>query len=277
MPSKRPLGYLLAVFIILGLVAGCYWAFLFFSFDKLEAGVREQDVVTLAKYIDWPAIRDQLRSEIRGTALRRFYENAMGKQETPGYFLGALLAGTIAPAMVDQFVDSFVTPQGFVDLLGKKSGDRGQEIAITRIGLTDFDEYAIELGAMSVDPSKRIRAVLRRQGIIWRVVRVGFPPGEAPWEAVGPPGAGLKIEKLAPARTPSGLMIEGDILNTGNTPRDVPRLRVALRDAGQKEVQFKIVDAPTARLAPGAVAHFKTPFERPDDTATGVVVTFAPH
>jgi hypothetical protein len=163
-----------------------------------------------------------------------------------------------------------------VDLLGKNSGDKGNGITFSRIGFTDFDEYTIELGKTATAPVKTIRAVLRRQGIIWRVVRVEFPPGEAPWEAVGPPEAGLKIEKLAPARTPGdGLMIEGDILNPGNIPRDVPRLRVALRNAAQREVQFEIIDPPSARLAPGAVAHFKTPFERPDDTATGVVVTFA--
>ena len=92
---------------------------------------------------------------------------------------------------------------------------------------------------------------------------------------VEPPGAGLKIEKLAPARTPDGLVIEGEIVNTRKTERDIPRLRVALRDAAEKEVQFKIVDPPKPRLPPGAVAHFKTPFEHPDDTATGVVVTFA--
>ena len=92
---------------------------------------------------------------------------------------------------------------------------------------------------------------------------------------VPPPGAGLKIEKLAPARTPDGLVIEGDISNPGKTPLDVPRLRVTLRDAAEKEVQFKIVDPPKPRLPPGGTAHFKTPFEHPDDAATGVVVTFA--
>jgi hypothetical protein len=92
---------------------------------------------------------------------------------------------------------------------------------------------------------------------------------------VDPLGAGLKIEKLAPARTPDGLMIEGEITNTGKTARDIPRLRVALRDAGEKELQFKVVDPPTPQLLPGAVAHFKTPFEHPDNAATGVVVTFA--
>jgi len=93
--------------------------------------------------------------------------------------------------------------------------------------------------------------------------------------AAEPPWTGLKIEKLAPSRTPDGLVIEGDIANSGKTTQDLPRLRVALRDGSEKEVQFKIVDPPQPRLAPGAVAHFKTPFDHPDDAAKGVVVTFA--
>jgi hypothetical protein len=90
-----------------------------------------------------------------------------------------------------------------------------------------------------------------------------------------PPGSGLKIEKLAPSRTPDGLVIEGDIANSAKTTQDLPRLRVALRDSAEKEVQFKIIDPPRPRLPPGAVAHFKTPFDHPDEAATGVVVTFA--
>jgi Protein of unknown function (DUF3426) len=93
--------------------------------------------------------------------------------------------------------------------------------------------------------------------------------------AAEPPWTGLKLDKLAPSRTPDGLVIEGDIANNGKTTQDLPRLRVALRDATEKEVQFKIVDPPQPRLAPGAVAHFKTPFDHPDDSAKGVVVTFA--
>jgi hypothetical protein len=231
-------------------------------------------VATLEKSIDWVVIRDQLRSQIRGTTLRRFYEDALAKQEKPGYFLGALLAGAIAPAMLDQFVDGFVTPQGLVDLLGKDPDHEGGGIKISRTGFTDLDEYTIELSKGVADPAKTITAVLKRQGINWRVVRVGFPPGKAPWETAELNWDDLKIQKLAPARTVDGLVIEGDVLNTGATPREVPRLRVALRDAAEKVVQFKIINLPIARLAPGAVAHFKTPFERPDDAATEVVVTF---
>ena len=106
-----------------------------------------------------------------------------------------------------------------------------------------------------------------------------WPPAARLYALAGlsaePPGTGLKIEKLAPSRTPDGLLIEGDIANDGKTTQNLPRLRVGLRDSAEKEVQFKIIDPPKPRLPPGAVAHFKTPFDHPDDAATGVVVTFA--
>jgi len=93
--------------------------------------------------------------------------------------------------------------------------------------------------------------------------------------AAAPQGPGLELAKIAPTRTAEGLVIEGDITNTGTTARDVPRLRVALRDPAEKETQFKIVDPPTVRLAPGETAHFKISFDHPDEAATGVLVTFA--
>jgi predicted Zn finger-like uncharacterized protein len=89
------------------------------------------------------------------------------------------------------------------------------------------------------------------------------------------PGAGFKIDKLAPSRSLDSLIVEGEITNTGKATRDVPRLRIALHDTTEKEVQFKIIDPPQPRLPPGGVAHFKTSFEHPDDAAKGVVVTLA--
>ncbi|MBV8133274.1 MAG: zinc-ribbon domain-containing protein [Alphaproteobacteria bacterium] len=94
--------------------------------------------------------------------------------------------------------------------------------------------------------------------------------------AGAPPGPGLELAKIAPTRTAEGLVIEGDIINAGSTVRDVPRLRVALRDPAEKETQFKIIDPPTVRLGPGETTHFKTSFDHPDEAATGVLVTFAP-
>jgi predicted Zn finger-like uncharacterized protein len=92
---------------------------------------------------------------------------------------------------------------------------------------------------------------------------------------VEPSGPGLVIGKVAPTRNDDGLVIDGEIANLGNTTRDVPRLRLALRDATEKEVQFEVVDPPRARLQPGEIVHFSDPFPHPVDAATGVVVTFA--
>jgi predicted Zn finger-like uncharacterized protein len=106
-----------------------------------------------------------------------------------------------------------------------------------------------------------------------------WPPAGRLYVLVGlpvePPGAKLKIEKLVLARTADALIIDGDIVNTGKTIQDIPRLRVTLRNPAEKEVQFKVIDPPKTQLAPNAVAHFTTPFPHPDDAATGVVVTFA--
>ena len=93
--------------------------------------------------------------------------------------------------------------------------------------------------------------------------------------SAAPHEPGLELAKIVPTRTAEGLVIEGDITNTGSAARDVPRLRVALRDPAEKETQFKIIDPPTGRLGPGETAHFKTSFDHPDEVATGVLVTFA--
>ena len=92
------------------------------------------------------------------------------------------------------------------------------------------------------------------------------------WVGLAP---NLELGKVAPTRTNNSLVIEGDVSNSGNMAGAVPRLRVALRDSAEKEVQFKIIDPPKARLGPSETARFKTTFDHPDDAATGVVVTFA--
>jgi hypothetical protein len=108
-----------------------------------------------------------------------------------------------------------------------------------------------------------------------------FPHIEASWGL--PSGRGfnidvaefpLKVDKLEAARTPNGLMIGGDILNAGKTPHKVPRLRVALRDAAEREVQIEIVDPPLPLLAPGEIVHFETQIQHPDSAAIGIRVTF---
>jgi predicted Zn finger-like uncharacterized protein len=87
----------------------------------------------------------------------------------------------------------------------------------------------------------------------------------------------LVIRKIVPSRTSQGLLINGEITNSGKEPHDVPRLRVALQDEAEKEIQFQIFDPPKSRLQPGETVAFATSFPHPSDAAAGVVVTFASH
>jgi hypothetical protein len=117
-------------------------------------------------------------------------------------------------------------------------------------------------------------------GIIARGEVVAMWPAAARLYALAglpeaPPGPGLELGEVIAAPTADGLIIEGDITNTGRTAREVPRLRVALRDPDEKETQFKIIDPPKVQLVPGESAHFKTSFDNADETAT-VKVSFAP-
>jgi DUF2939 family protein len=275
MRLNRKLIYPLMIVVAVGILAGSYWASVRISLSHLEAGVRDRDAASLEKYVDWPAVREQLRAEIRGAAMRHVWEDVIRKEGSTGNIFGAFLVGTVAPAMLDQFVDNFITSQSLVALLNRDANGRAVNLTIREVGFTDFDEYTILFGAKEVDRDKMMKALLRRAGIIWRVVRVGFPLGEAPWEAVASPTLGLELGEVIPARVADGLIIEGNITNAGSTAREVPRLRLALRDANEKEIQVKIIDPPTARLRAGETAHFKTSFDDADETAT-VKVSFAP-
>ncbi len=88
------------------------------------------------------------------------------------------------------------------------------------------------------------------------------------------PGAGLQVT-VSPARTPDSLVVNGRITNTAPTVREIPQLRVALRDSNNAEIASQVIDPPRNSLAPGATTAFSTIFKNPDSTATGVAVTFA--
>jgi predicted Zn finger-like uncharacterized protein len=116
--------------------------------------------------------------------------------------------------------------------------------------------------------------------IVGRDQIVALWPRAAPfYDMVGlktqPLGAGLDIANITSTRNADGLIVEGDVANKTGTPRNVPRLRVALRDGNQKELVFKIIEPPRERLLPGETSHFVVAFLPAPDGAVGVVVTFS--
>lgn len=92
------------------------------------------------------------------------------------------------------------------------------------------------------------------------------------------PGQGLELRQVTPSRgvengTPT-LAINGQVANISNSSRPVPKLKVALRDANNKELQSWVVSVTDQPLAPGASVPFHTTISSPPDGATGVIVSF---
>ena len=94
------------------------------------------------------------------------------------------------------------------------------------------------------------------------------------------PGAGLELRQVTPSRGVENgvptLAINGQVANVSSVARAVPKLRVALRDGSNKELQSWLVAVTDQPLAPGASVPFHTTIQQPPDGATGVIVSFAP-
>jgi predicted Zn finger-like uncharacterized protein len=95
--------------------------------------------------------------------------------------------------------------------------------------------------------------------------------------AVQPPGIGLELRKTTPVFTTENgvrtLVVEGEVANISQIARDVPTLKVVLRDRDGAELQALHFDVAEQRLLPGASVPFRTSIPQPNPAATSVLVT----
>jgi len=92
------------------------------------------------------------------------------------------------------------------------------------------------------------------------------------------PGEGLtlqevKTETIDNDGTPT-LVVTGKIVNTSAVPRDIPKMRAALRDANAHELQFWIFEVEAKRLLPGESLEFETHAPNPSPDAKGLSIVF---
>jgi predicted Zn finger-like uncharacterized protein len=108
-----------------------------------------------------------------------------------------------------------------------------------------------------------------------------WPPATRLYTMVGlsvaPPGIGLELRKTTPAFTTENgvrtLVVEGEVVNISPIARDVPMLKVVLRDRDGGELQSLSFNVAEQRLLPGASVPFRTSIAQPNPAATSVLVT----
>ena len=96
---------------------------------------------------------------------------------------------------------------------------------------------------------------------------------------VTPPGPAFEIRNTTPRLDKENgvaiVVVEGEIANVSHVARDVPRLRIILKDKDEKEVEQTTVSVPGPRLLPGASVPFRASVPQPSIPAAKVVVMIA--
>lgn len=122
-----------------------------------------------------------------------------------------------------------------------------------------------------------VSLVLARESVIR-----AWPPAERLYTLLGiegpRPGAGLNIKVTEHRQDMDGktvvLIVKGEVANTSNSVRDVPRLKATLRtDRGAVVADWTFATA-QARLLPGETAPFVTRLENPEKEGTVLNIDF---
>jgi predicted Zn finger-like uncharacterized protein len=150
----------------------------------------------------------------------------------------------------------------------------------------------------------QLPALLRRRGLRWATIAWSvlvvilasgaiagiaaredvialWPPATRLYSMIGlavqPPGIGLELRKTTPVfATENGvrtLIVEGEVANISQIARDVPTLKVVLRDRDGGELQALSFNVAEQRLLPGASVAFRTSIPHPNPAAASVLVT----
>jgi hypothetical protein len=139
----------------------------------LQRGLQTGDQDALERLVDWPRVREKLQSDLTGS----FLADTLQTQSQGGSDFDKLLSATVAPTIIDRFIQGYVTPQGLKALLQKRQIN-GAENTIrfhySQIRLTNIDQVTVPVG-VSTNPARQVTAVFERQGWIWRVESIQLP------------------------------------------------------------------------------------------------------
>jgi hypothetical protein len=108
---RKPLRWLIGLVIALLLL---YAASPYFTLWRFSNAVNSRDVSRFETYVDFNAVRISLKRQLRDR-LPKADQNQKTDKEAD---LFAGLVERFAPALIDQLVDAFVTPEGLLSLIG---------------------------------------------------------------------------------------------------------------------------------------------------------------
>lgn len=93
--------------VIIAAIAG-WVAWPYYTAYGLAVAARDGDVAFLERHVDWDSVRERLRDDLKAALLQKLAADPAPGAERPGT---AAFAAAVGPAIVDQVVNSYVTPE----------------------------------------------------------------------------------------------------------------------------------------------------------------------
>ncbi len=137
---------------------------------KLRSGVVERDAAKVSECVDYPAVRESLKKELgKAVSERLGADNPL-----------AGIASGFTLTFGDALVDRFVSPEGLAGLMaGQKptlaaplpSAQEAALLAGASYGYESLGEFVVSVPTVG----GRIRFVLTRSGLSWKLSRIELP------------------------------------------------------------------------------------------------------
>jgi len=148
---------------------------------QMRSAAAEHDGEALATYIDFPAVRDDLKDQLNARIARQ------AADETGDEWLGSV-GGMLAGFFVSKAVDALVTPAAVIQLMrgdlpslqAPKREDapppdepgRGEPFGKARYRYEAWDKFAVIVPASN---GGELRFILRRHGLGWKLTAIKLP------------------------------------------------------------------------------------------------------
>ena len=105
--------------VVIAIVVWVGWPY--YALYDLMAGLRQGDQIRLENRVDWGKVRQGLRDDLNAFFIQKFGNKSTDKKN--GATLGSGLAAILGPNIVNQVIETYVTPVGIASLIkiGKTS------------------------------------------------------------------------------------------------------------------------------------------------------------
>lgn len=152
--------YAMLVTAVVSLAAAYFYYSPYMYLSEFQRAVAEKDQTALDELVDFASVRSGLKEQMKVAMAEK-----MDRELKDNPF--ALMAGLMAEAMVDRFVDSFVTPAGLANLSTSEDSDGD-------IMKANFEYERKGLNRVDIYPdSETSYFVIKRSGFAtWRMTNI---------------------------------------------------------------------------------------------------------